>query len=79
MTLNPQEKLERVFEALDDMGERIYRAYVNGNKSDARIMFRQCPPNRRGYLAYTILGRHSVTGDNPRIIDFDDFFKSVTE
>lgn len=76
--MTAQSRLDRVFESLDDMGEVIYRNYMNGNKSDARMAFKSCPADRRAYLAYTIIGRHMTTCDNPRVIDFDDFFKSIT-
>lgn len=76
--MTAQANLDRVFESLDDMGERIYRTYMDGNKSDARLTFRSCPAERRGYLAYTIIGRHMTSAGNPRVIDFDDFFQSVT-
>lgn len=74
-----QHKLERVFESLDGMGARIYVAYLNGNKSDARLMFRSAPAERRGYLAYTIIGLHTTIGENSHVIDMEEFFQSVTE
>lgn len=76
--MTAQDRYDRVFESLDDMGSRIYRDYINGNKADARMAFRACPPERRAYLAYTIIGMHMTTQGNPRVIDFDEFFKSVT-
>lgn len=76
--MSAEDRRNRMFEALDDMGALVYRDYVNGNKSDARNRFNSCPVERRAYLLYTILGCHMTSGDNPRIIDFDDFIKSVT-
>lgn len=76
--MTAQDKLERVYESLDDLGFRIHRDWMNGNKSDARLQFHKAPPERRGYLAYTIIGRHMTCTENPHITDLDDFFKSVT-
>lgn len=70
---------EVVYESLDGMGALVYRDIINGNKRDARARFNSCPVNRRGYLAYTILGLHMTSsGTEPHVIDLDEFFRSIT-
>lgn len=71
-----QRQWDQVFESLDDLAHSIYRNYMNGNKSDARLSFNACPPARRGYLAYAIICLHVVNGGH--VADLDDFFKSVS-
>ncbi len=79
MMPSAEERLSRVFESLDGMGAQIYESYVNGNKSDARLMFRSCPAERQGYLAFTIVGLHTSIGKNNRPVELEEFFRSVTD
>jgi hypothetical protein len=71
---------EAVYESLDDMGVQIYRDIRMLNKRDAWRHFNSCPADRRGYLAYTIIGLHMTsTSTDPHVIDLDEFFRSVTK
>lgn len=76
MTLTAQEKLDRVYESLDGIAANVWVAYHNGNKGDARLIFQKAPPERRAYVAYSLLGLHTTNGGN--VIDFEDFFRSIT-
>lgn len=73
--------MARVYEALDDVGYRVFKEIVAGNTDKAADIFRSVPAERQAYLSYQVIGCYmtndSINGKAPALTDLDDFFKFV--
>jgi len=68
-----------VLQELDRVADQIRRAYVLGNKSDARILFKSLPEHRKAYVAMQMTIDAYEDGSVSAGSDLVTFIRSITE
>lgn len=69
--------MKATHDALNDWGHQILRAYMNGNKSDARDAFRQVPEHRKAFVVMILYTHYDAYRLSKS--DVNNFILSVTE